>query len=265
MMPRMATFTLQRLDLFPNTTVVEVFERSGFRLMQPGQPTGKKVTEATMTSGSAEFSGLTSGGAYTAYASVGGVDVYDHFTVDPLPLSPAVASLLNFHGLVGWSFDPAHASGTKILETAGTLRGARVWVPEPCTITNIHMWLTTKGGTLTALENGLGVFQEGTRKRIAAVAIAALIEAWEGATGEVKLPLVTPVAVGAGYVDVAGYFKGTTAPTFATAAPTIGIVNANRATNTSRFFSADTGLTTALPSTMATKAAASQPFWVGLS
>lgn len=265
----MATFNVERSDLFPDGTVIKAYARAAWHQGQAGVPSGPKVAEATMSSGVGKLEGLTEGSHYVVYAEVGGKDVY--LELAPVTASsgaltqPSIARPAT-HGLLGWSFDPDLASGTKIFETAGTLHGAKIFVPEPSKITNIHMWMTAKGGTLTALENGLGLFAEGTRKLLGKAAIAALIEAWEGATGEVKLALEEPVNVPAGFIYGAGYFKGTTAPTFATAAPTIGVLNANVATTKSRFFTADTGLTTALPATMtASMVASSQPFWMAVS
>lgn len=255
--------------LFPDGTVIKAYLRSAWHPGQGGVPTGPKVAEATMASGTATLEGLTEGRHYVVYAEVGGKDVY--LEVAPETAASGVLSQPSIarpaaHGLLGWSFDPDLASGTKIFETAGTLHGAKIFIPEPCKITNIHMWMTIKASVLTALENGLGLFAEGTRKLLSKVEIAKLIEAWEGATGEVKLALEEPVNVPAGFLYGAGYFKGTTAPTFATAAPTIGVVNANVATSKSRFFTADTGLTTALPAAMtASMVASSQPFWMAVS
>lgn len=262
----MATLVLERPDAFPSGTVVKVYPASGFRLGQAGEPTAAKVTEATASASKVEFTGLTEGHPYVCWAEVGSRDVYVEVTPEVLTAAGANNQIDSLHKLLGYSFDPLLASGTKILETAGTLHVARVWVPAACTISNIHMWMTTKGGTLTALENGLGLFQEGTRKLLSSVAIAELITAWEGATGEVKLPLITPQAVGAGSVMVGAYFKGTTAPTFAVAPETIGAVNLNVSGNNSRFATGDTGLTTALPNPITSPlVASSQPFLVGVS
>jgi len=265
----MATFTVERLDLFPNGTVVKAYPRNAFHQGQSGAPTAAATAEATMSSGKAELTGLVEGAPYVAYANVGNLDTYLEIrsaTVAASALTQPSIARPSTHKLLGWSFDPDLASGAKILETAGTLHAVKVFVPEACKISNIHMWMTTKGATLTALENGLGLFQESTRKLLGNIAIAELITAWEGATGEIKLPLVEAVNVSAGHSIVGAYFKGTTAPTFATAAPTIGVLNANVATTNSRFFTGDTGLTTALPNPItASMVASSQAFWVGFS
>lgn len=269
MMRRMANFVVAQPAVFPEGTVVKAYLRSAWHQSQGGAPTGPKVAEATISSGTATLEGLTEGRHYVLYAEVGGKDAY--LEVSPETLAAGVLTQPSIarpstHGLLGWSFDPDLASGTKILETAGTLHGAKIFIPEPCKITNLHMWMTVKAATLTALENGLGLFAEGTRTLLGKIEIAKLIEAWEGATGEVKLALEAPVNVPAGFIYGAGYYKGTTAPTFSTAAPTIGVLNANVATTKSRFFTADTGLTTALPATMtASMVASSQPFWMAVS
>jgi hypothetical protein len=265
----MAAHKIERVDLFPNTTVVKAYARSALHIGQVGAPSGAVEAEATMTSGVAEVTGLVAGSEYVAYASVSGKDVYLEFQVEATPAGTVAAASAPYpgeHKLLGFSFDPVMASGTKILETAGTLHVAKVLVPEACKISNIHMWMTTAGGTLTALENGLGLFAEGTRKLLSKAAIAGLITQWEGATGEVKTALEEPQNVPAGYVLVGAYFKGTTAPTFATGPSTIGAVNLGVKETGSRFATGDTGLTTALPNPItASMVASSQPFLVGVS
>lgn len=270
MMRGMANFVVSQPALYPDGTVIKAYLRSAFHQSQGGAPAGPKVAEATMSSGTATLEGLTEGRHYIVWAEVGGKDVY--LEVSPETLAAGVLSQPSIarpavHGLLGWSFDPDLASGTKILETAGTLHGAKIFVPEPCKITNVHMWLTGKASVLTALENGLGLFSEAARTLLAKIAPATLIAGWEGATGEVKLALEEPVNVPAGFIYGGFYYNGTTAPTFATAAPTIGVVNANVATTKSRFFTADAALKLALPSpiTGASMAASPQPFWVAVS
>jgi len=263
-----ATFTLEKPDVFPNTTVVKVYPRSSYHPQaQVGAPVGAKVTEATMTSGKAEFTGLTAGASYVAYAEVGGTDTYLTFTVNPAAAASSSSSFARpeANGLLAWTFDPVVASGTAILAGAGTLHVIKIPVLEATRISNIHMWMTTKGATLTASENGLGLFDQ-TRKLIGKAAIASTITAWEGSTGEVKLALEEAVNVSSGSLYVGAYYKGTTAPTFAAAPSTIGVVNANVKESGSRFFTGDTSLTTALPSTItASGTAVSKPIWCGLS
>lgn len=265
----MATITVEREDVYPSGTTIKAYPKSAYHPGQSGAPTGASLAEATMSGGKAELTGLTAGVVYVLYASVSGKDVYELSGPEALAAgATALASTAHpvANKLLGWSFDPLFASGTKILETAGTLHVAKVWVPEACKISNVHMWMTTKGETLTALECGLGLFAEGTRKLLSKAAVAGLIEQWEGATGEVKTALEEAQNVAAGYVLVGVYYRGTTAPTFATAASTIGATNMNVATTGSRFATGDTGLKLSLPNPItASMVASSQPFLVGVS
>lgn len=266
----MASIVVNRSDLFPATTVVKAYLRNGFHTGSViAKPAGTVQGEAEMTGTPPEatINGLVAGTEYMLYAEVNGEVKTLLAAPEPAALTNPITGLATpaVHKLLGMSFDPVMASATKILETAGTLHYGKVFVPEPCKIKEIVMWMTSKASALTALENGLGLFAEGTRALLSAVAIAELIEKWEGATGEVALSLLTPAVVPAGFVTAGGYYKGTTAPTFAAAPATIGAVNVGVSGTSSRYGTGDTGLTTALPNPIASSAAASsQPFWIGV-
>lgn len=70
----MASFRIDRLDLFPEGTVVKAYAAASFHVAQPGAPSGAVAGQGTVSSGVAEVTGLTAGTAYVAYASVSGAD-----------------------------------------------------------------------------------------------------------------------------------------------------------------------------------------------
>lgn len=275
MLPRMASITCTRSDVFPNTTVVKAYPRVGFHSGQEGVPAGVVQGEATMTSGTLTIEGLVAGQEYTLAAEVAGKWAYLGVQA---PESTAViastgATEPSLDSLLAWSADPVNASGSFILTTAGTLYKVRIPLKENFKFTNVLLWLVTKGATLTANQCFMGLFAEGTRKLLGKVSAAETIAKWEAANGTLlTVPLEVPVSnVGPGYVDLGMFFNGTTAPTFA-AAPAQSVTNAANLVNAGssgkglRFASADTGLTTALPATMSeTQAAVAAPVWVGLS
>lgn len=267
----MASVTCTRSDLFPNTTVVKAYARTAAHFGQSGVPSGASAGEATMTSGTLTIEGLTAGKEYTLYAEVAGKDAY---LAVQAPASTAVVAATgqpdaSLQGLLAQSFDPATtAVGNKFkLTTAGTLYKARIPVKEEIKVSNVLLYVVKEAAALTALENFLGLFAEGTRKLVANATAAETIAAFEHAPGIVTVPLVTPTVLGPGYVDFGAYFKGTTAPELLTsAAATAGILSSGQTNAALRASSADTGLTTALPATMAAaQTALASLLWVGLS
>lgn len=266
----MAAVTCTRSDLFPNGTVIKAYNRVAAHFGQQGAPSGAAVAEATMTAGTCEFTGLLAGLEYTLYAEVGGKDAY---LAVQAPASSAIVAATGLpepalQKLLGYSFDPVVASGTFQLGVAGTLYLVRIPLKEQVKISNLLLWLATKGATLTAAQCFAGLFAEGTRKLIAEVTAAETIAKMEGANASLQtLPLVAPVVAGPGYVTAGVFYNGTTAPIFGAApASTAALINAGVATSSSRFATGDTGLTTALPATVtAAMVAAADPIWAGLT
>jgi hypothetical protein len=266
----MAAVTCTRTDVFPNGTVIKAYNRTAAHFNQQGAPSGLSVAEATMTTGTCEFTGLLAGLEYTLYAEVGGKDAY---LAVQAPASSAIVAATGLpepalQKLLGYSFDPVVASGTFKLPTAGLLNLVRIALKEQVKISNILLFLNTKGATLTAAQNLAGLFAEGTRKLIAEVAAATVLAEWEAANGTlITLPLATPVVAGPGYVTFGCSYNGTTAPTFASApVATAGLINAGVSGKNSRFATGNAGLTNALPNPVEeAELAAANPIWVGLT
>jgi hypothetical protein len=270
MLRRMASVTCTRSDVFPNGTVVKAYPRSAFHTGQATLPSGSSVAEGTMTSGTVEISGLTAGVEYTLAAEVSG-----EVRVLGVQAPPATAIVAatgvpepSLQKLLAASFDPLVMSGTYQLTPAGTLQIARLPIKEQLKITNLLFWLATKGATLTASQNLVGLFAEGTRKLLAQVTPATVVTEMEGTNGSLlTLPLESPVVVGPGSVLVGLTHNGTTAPTLgAGPVATAAKLNAGAATTNSRFATGDTGITTALPNPItASMVAAACPIWVGVT
>lgn len=270
----MASVTCTRTDLFPNGTVVKAYPRASLHVGGEQLPTALSVGEATMTSGTLTIEGLTAGAEYTLAAEVS--SKIQQLGVQAPPSTAIVAATglpePALQALLAASFDPVYASGSFLLTTAGTLYKTRVPIKAESKLSNILLWLTTKGATLTALQCFAGVFAEGTRKLLGQVTAAETIAKLEGTNGTLQtLPLEKAVVVGAGYVDVGVFYNGTTAPTFGagaaqSVASAAALINAGSSGKGLRFSSADASLTTALPAAMSeTQTATASPIWVGLS
>lgn len=163
------------------------------------------------------------------------------------------------HGLISWAFDPAHATNTYTLATAGTLYTVDVKLGSTTTISNIVYDVTTAGGTLTASQCFVGVFQGGALLGSS----ASQHTAW-ASTGVKTTALASPAIAQQGIVTVAFFFNGTTGPTLSSGSG-VAVVNAGIAATASRFATAATGNTTALPAALGTKAALVQSPWVAVS
>ena len=287
----MATLTVERPDLFPNTTTVYAYARPQGRLQQPQPegsfaPTGDSsapngyAATGTVSSNKVELSGLTAGASYMIYGKPTlwnqqtekseGVDRYLLQTVPAAaqsPLSLGLAEQPVSNKLLGWSFDPLMLGNKYLLATAGTLYVSKIFVPEATKITNLWLWLFKKALTLTAGENRVVLYNE-ARKEIGASAPAATITTLEG-TAEIatKYALETPVSVNNGIFYVGIYCNGSTLPELGTAADTTKYVGANLnvTANESRFASGKTGLTTTGGGETGTLTALEHSIWAGVS
>lgn len=165
------------------------------------------------------------------------------------------------HGFLTWT-QPMETVGANsvIIPTAGLLNVVRLKLPEAALVTNIAMYVTVIGATLTASQNLVAVFgASGTF--LSATNAAATVTAWTG-TGLKSLALTTPTIIPAGYCYVGFYYNGTTAPTFRGASLNSAFVNAGLAAPNLRFASADAGLTTAMPGSIGTQTATGVSWWV---
>lgn len=165
------------------------------------------------------------------------------------------------HGLLSWTYDPAQAAAGSILGTAGQVNFARLHIPFSCSITNIWLYITSAGSGLTSGQSFAGLYSSAGNLL--------------GATADQSTPWASTgsksMAISGGAVAVTpgdyliGFFSnGTTLPTFlrgvSQAANSVNLSAAN-----SRFGTASSGNTTAMPSAIGTLAVASNAWWVGLN
>lgn len=166
------------------------------------------------------------------------------------------------HGLLEWTYEPATASASTTLATAGTLYLAKLRVRQLRTITNIHINVSTAGSVLTAGQCFAALF--GPAKTLLAVT-ADQAAVWDS-TGEKTMALSAPQQVAAGYCWAGLWFNGTTGPTLSRSTALNAFqANFNLALADCRWTSADTGLTTTAPAEIGTQSRASASLWVGLS
>jgi hypothetical protein len=166
----------------------------------------------------------------------------------------------NVNGLAAWSVDPASASSSSANPAAGTAQVAGIDVAAG-TVSSIWMYVAGAGSGLTTGQCFAAIYQGGALLG----ATADQSTAWQS-TGAKQMALTAPVTVAAGEVQVIFWSNGTTQPTF-NRAGSGGSVNLGVSGATARFGTANTGLTTAAPSTLGTVSTASTAIaWlIGLS
>lgn len=190
----------------------------------------------------------------------------DFNTCDASDSSAALALQLPAdNGHLAWTFDPAvMAAGGTQPGTAGRLEFIAVKLAAPATVTNIVMYVTVAGATLTAGRNFAALFSP-AGARIAQTADQAT--AWTSTTTK-TMPLAGgPYSLPAGTYRVGFWYTGTTAPTFlrASAFGSSQLANLGLSSPNLRVGFADTGLTTTAPATMGTQTGDSTAWWVALS
>jgi hypothetical protein len=166
------------------------------------------------------------------------------------------------HGLLAWNYDPVYHSGSagSLLGTAGTIYVMKLHVPA-CSVTNVIMYCTTAGNTLTSGQNFAGLYQGGALIG----ATADQTTAW-GSGGLKTMALASgPFTIAAGDAYIAAFSNGSTVPQFARTSNLSALINAGITATASNFGSADTGRTSTFPATLGTISAAGNAFWAALS
>lgn len=159
-------------------------------------------------------------------------------------------------GFKAWSFDPI--SSTAIAPVGkGQIYGTRVRLLTPQTISNISLFISAVGVTLTAGTCYAGIYTTaGVQKGVTADQSTL----WT--VLGVKIMPITPVALSAGDYYVCFTHSGTTMPQFRGSNQSAGILNATGNT-VYRAMTADASTT--LPSTLGTINGYAVAWWAGLT
>lgn len=165
------------------------------------------------------------------------------------------------HGFIAWTYDGSVAGASSTpLTTAGTLYVMKLHVPVAASVTNIITYLTTAGIVLTSGQCFAALYQNGTLLGTTADQATN----WASTGSKIMAISGGPVAVGAGDVQVALWFNGTTGPAPVRSNGT-SLANLGLTAAAARFATANTGVTTTAPGTLATTAALSVAYWAALS
>lgn len=165
------------------------------------------------------------------------------------------------HGLTTWTQDPATCTSGQLLPTAGTVHFARVHLPVAASITNILMFVSTIGAGLTSGQCFAGLY---TAAGSLVASTADQSAAWVS-TGTKTMSLSGGAQACAAGDYLIGFFaNGSTLPSFLRGVSQ-SAVNAGLSASTSRYGTAATGQTTAMPGSIGTLAGASNAWWCALS
>lgn len=165
------------------------------------------------------------------------------------------------HGFLTWTFDPAvvYAAGTA-LPTAGLMYTTRLHLPVAASVTNIVIYLTGAGVGLTAGQCFAALYRSGTLIGVSGDQSGT----WNSGGTKTMALAGGPYALAAGDVIVGLWFVGTTGPSVFrgnnTAAANIGLT-----ATSSRFGTADAGLTTTAPNPLGALSAYNVGHWAALS
>lgn len=165
------------------------------------------------------------------------------------------------HGLITWTVDPATCASGTILAAAGTVNVARVHVPVAASATNIELFATAAGASLTAGECFAGLYTSAG----ALVASTADQSTNWASSGAKTMPLLGgPYNLLPGDYLIGWFANGTTLPTFLRGVSQ-SAANYKLTAGSARFATAATGQTTAMPASLGTLSGSSNGWFAGLS
>lgn len=165
-------------------------------------------------------------------------------------------------GFKAWNYDPKGFQAGTVLPANGTLYVQKLYTPASLSVTNVHYQVITAGASLTANQNFAGLYSS---------AGALLGSSADQSTGWTNVGTRTmaltggPFTVAAGFFYVALYSNGTTRPSMGRLGNNIGGMNGLLSAANSRWASANTGLTTALPATLGALTATNIAYWAAVS
>lgn len=159
-----------------------------------------------------------------------------------------------------WTQDPATCTAGQLVPAAGTANFARLHLPEAKTVSNLTMFVSTAGSGLTTGQNFAALFNS---SKVLLSTTADQSTAW-ASTGTKTMALSASQTCAAGDYFLVFFSNGTTLPTFLRGVSQ-SAVNAGLTSSTSRYGTADTGLTTTMPSTLGTLSGSSNSWWGALS
>lgn len=167
------------------------------------------------------------------------------------------------YGWLAWTHDII-ATGNDTALPNGTLVISGIKIPTATTITNVILAISTAGSSLTSGQCFAALFQNGNL-----LASTADQSSNFTSSGVKTMALTSAQSVSAGLIHVGVFCNGTTNPIFFRASTGTGAinshVNAGLSSTAFRYAVANTGLTTAMPSTLGTQSSTNRMLWAAVS
>jgi hypothetical protein len=165
-------------------------------------------------------------------------------------------------GLNGWTWDNKMNQAATIIPTAGVLHLIRLRVFATL-VTNVHLHITTPGGTLTAGQNFAALYSAAGAR----LSVSADQSTFWQSGGAQNMPLAVAQATTFGAYYYVGLFSnGTTQPTFTRALnSSSAITNFGLSAPNFDHCTADTGLTTTMPATFGAQTGTLTAYWAATS
>jgi hypothetical protein len=165
-----------------------------------------------------------------------------------MPLYASIASgnpVPSDFGLTAWTFDATiSAASGGILAANGGVYGGSVFVRATQTISTVYFGLTVSAATLTASQNGIGIWSAAGTLVAKTGDLKATFEAAAGAKSA-ALSAVTSLTLAPGMYWVGAWANGTTLPTLIRCQQIVpALVNFNLAAAVARYGTLATGVTT---------------------
>jgi len=167
------------------------------------------------------------------------------------------------HNLLAWTEDPRVAANSGSLSVAGTLYLQRVHLPVAASVTNVVMVVTSALTTATSGQNFAALF---TSAGALVAQSADQSTAW-ATTGTKTMALAGgPHSCAAGDYYLGVWANASGLPAFARASSqSAQLVNVGLSAPNLRSCTANTGLTTAAPSSLGSQTSSSLALWAALS
>lgn len=165
------------------------------------------------------------------------------------------------HNLAAWTDDPNRAGSGQLLGTAGTIIGARIYMPAASTVGGIWTHVVVSGATLTTGQCFAALWDSAGALLDTSVDQAAN---WAAAAGPKLASFATATTRPAGFYDIGVWFNGTTSPQLLRGA-SHSSMNLKLTGQAIRYWTADTGRTTTAPATLGTKTAQGASLWFALN
>jgi hypothetical protein len=178
---------------------------------------------------------------------------------DPAAYARATVGDAEIAGLLGWAYDPVSCNGGAA-SPSGVLTGSRVHLLKDSTVTNLVLVVSVAGAGLISGRCFAVLYS--TAGTVLGVTADQSV-AWATAGSKSMALAGGPVALTAGFYDVAWWSVGGTPPQMLKSVNTVS-VNLSLAAANLRFWTANTALTSTAPA-RSTKSASSAAFWAGVS